>query len=281
MELQKIEQIKLIPAVVETNIELVSKSLDVILENYKGLIFTEETAKDCKDTIAELNKGKKSLDTFRKNVKTELSKDITRFESEVKELSKKFDNVIDPLKEQYDNFETKRKEEKSERIQIFINEKIKEFELSEKYAIELTILDEYLNKTVTDKKIKEDLNSRANSLKSVQDKELADIEIIKTKVELANAKFNTNLVPETYISLLKYEDVLDISEKIFLDAENTIKVVEEKEDEPVIEIPTKAIINTITEEKVFEVYKITATEKQLEELEKYMNLRGIKWEIQE
>lgn len=281
MELQKIEQIKLIPAVVETNIELVSESLDVILENYKGLIFTEETAKDCKDTIAELNKGKKSLDTFRKNVKAELSKDITRFESEVKELSKKFDNVIDPLKEQYDNFETKRKEEKSERIQIFINEKIKEFELSEKYAIELTILDEYLNKTATDKKIKEDLNSRANNLKSVQDKELADIEIIKTKVELANAKFNTNLVPETYISLLKYEDVLDISEKIFLDAENTIKVVEEKEDEPVIEIPTKAIINTITEEKVFEVYKITATEKQLEELEKYMNLRGIKWEIQE
>ena len=281
MELQKIEQIKLIPAVVETNIELVSKSLDVILENYKGLIFTEETAKDCKDTIAELNKGKKSLDTFRKNVKAELSKDITRFESEVKELSKKFDNVIDPLKEQYDNFETKRKEEKSERIQIFINEKIKEFELSEKYAIELTILDEYLNKTVTDKKIKEDLNSRANNLKSVQDKELADIEIIKTKVELANAKFNTNLVPETYISLLKYEDVLDISEKIFLDAENTIKVVEEKEDEPVIEIPSKAIINTITEEKVFEVYKITTTEKELEELEKYMNLRGIKWEIQE
>lgn len=276
MELQKIEQIKLIPAVVETNIELVSKSLDVILENYKGLILTEETAKDCKDTIAELNKGKKSLDTFRKNVKAELSKDITRFESEVKELSKKFDNVIDPLKEQYDNFETKRKEEKSERIQIFINEKIKEFELSEKYAIELTILDEYLNKTVTDKKIKEDLNSRANNLKSVQDKELADIEIIKTKVELANAKFNTNLVPETYISLLKYEDVLDISEKIFLDAENTIKEVE-----PVIEIPTKAIIDTITEEKVFEVYKITATEKELEELEKYMNLRGIKWEIQE
>lgn len=273
MELQKIERIKLIPAVIETNIELVSKSLDEILENYKDLVFTEETAKDCKDTIAELNKGKKGLDTFRKTVKTELSKDITRFENEVKELSKKFDDVIDPLKEQYDTFETKRKEEKAERIQIFINETIKEFELSEKYAIELDILDEYLNKTTTDKKIKEDLNSRANSLKLAQDKELADIETIKTKVELANAKYKTNLVSDTYISLLKYEDISDISEKIFLDAENTVKVIEEVKEE--------LIIAPKNEETVFEVYKITATESQLDELEKYMNSRGIKWEIQD
>lgn len=281
MELQKIEQIKLIPAVVETNIELVSKSLDVILENYKGLIFTEETVKDCKNTLAELRKGKMGIDNFRKEIKKELTKNVTEFEGQIKELLKKVDEVINPIEEQYNKFEEDRKNKQKERVQIFVNDCVREFGLNEEFSKELTIDDSYLNKTATDKKIKEDLENRSNTIKIKQDKFFADVETIKTKVELANAKNNTNLVPDTYVSLLKYEEVESISEKIFLDAENTIKVVEEKEDELVIEIPTKAIINTITEEKVFEVYKITATEKQLEELEKYMNLRGIKWEIQE
>lgn len=280
-ELKTIEKINLIPAVVETNIEEVSKSLDLILEKYKGLIFTEETVKDCKATLAELRKGKTGIDNFRKEIKKELTKNVTKFEGQIKELLKKVDEVIYPIEEQYVKFEEDRKNKQRERVQIFVNDCVREFGLNEEFSKELTIDDSYLNKTATDKKIKEDLENRANTIKIKQDKFFADVETIKTKVELANAKNNTNLVPETYISLLKYEDVLDISEKIFLDAENTIKVVEEKEDEPVIEIPTKAIINTITEEKVFEVYKITATEKQLEELEKYMNLRGIKWEIQE
>lgn len=270
-ELKTIEKINLTPAKIETNIQEVGKSLDLVLEKYQGLVFTEDNEKECKSTIAELNKGKKKLNDFKIQIKKEASKDIVRFEEEIKELSKKFDNVIDPIRSQYDKFEEDRKNEKSERVQIFINDYIREFELQNEFAEELTIEDSYLNKTTSDKKIKEDLENRANTLRIKQDKYFADVETIKTKVELANAKNNTELVSNTYISLLKYEDVESISEKIFVDAENTnvkeepVKIVEEIKD--------------VKTEKFVEKYEVTATEKQLDELEEYMSSRGLSWKL--
>ncbi|MFL8968921.1 DUF1351 domain-containing protein, partial [Helcococcus kunzii] len=270
-ELKTIEKLNLIPAKIETNIQEVAKSLDLVLEKYQDLVFTEDNEKECKSTIAELNKGKKKLNDFKIQIKKEASKDIARFEEEIKELSKKFDNVIDPIKSQYDKFEEDRKNEKTERIQIFINDYIREFELENEFAEELTIEESYLNKTATDKKIKEDLETRANTLRIKQDKYFADVETIKTKVELANAKNNTNLVPDTYISLLRYEEVEDISEKIFVDAEKTI--VKEK-----VTSMNPEIFST-DEEKFVEKYEVTGTEKQLDELEEYMSSRGLAWKL--
>ncbi len=268
-ELKTIEKINLIPAVVETNIEEVSKSLDLILEKYKGLIFTEETVKDCKATLAELRKGKMGIDNFRKEIKKELTKNVTEFEGQIKELLKKVDEVIYPIEEQYVKFEEDRKNKLRERVQIFVNDCIREFGLNEEFSKELTIDDSYLNKTATDKKIKEDLENRANTIKIKQDKYFADVETIKTKVELANAKNNTNLLPDTYVSLLKYEEVESISEKIFVDAEKTIT----KEE-------IKQITNEEPAEETFtENYEVIGTEKQLDDLEEYMRSRGLIWKI--
>lgn len=269
-QLKTIEKLNLIPAKIETNIQEVAKSLDLVLEKYQGLVFTEDNEKECKSTITELNKGKKKLNDFKIQIKKEASKDITRFEEEVKELSKKFDNVINPIKSQYDKFEEDRKNEKSERIQIFINYYIREFELENEFAEELTIEESYLNKTSSDKKIKEDLQNRANTLRIKQDKYFADIETIKTKVELANAKNNTNLVPDTYISLLRYEEVEDISEKIFIDAKKTS--IEKKD----VEVKIKYSHN---DEKFVEKYEVTGTEIQLDDLEEYMSSRGLAWKV--
>lgn len=271
-QLKTIEKLNLVPAQIDTNIEEVSKSLDLVLEKYQGLVFTEESVKECKNTIAELNKGKKTIDDFRKQVEKELTKNVTKFKGEVKELLKKIDDVIDPIKSQYERFEEDRKNEKRERVQIFINEAIREFEIENEFAEELTIEESYLNKTATDKKIKEDLESRANTLRIKQDKYFADVETIKTKVELANAKNNTNLVPNTYISLLKYEEVESISEKIFIDAEKTIVKEELK--------PTVWHVDDISDDETFvEKYEVTGTEKQLDDLEEYMSSRGLAWKL--
>lgn len=274
-QLKTIEKLNIVPAQIETNIEEVSKSLDLVLEKYKGLVFTEETIKECKSTLAELRKGKTGIDSFRKEIKKELTKNVTKFESEIKELLKKVDAVIDPIEKQYNKFEENRKNEQRQRVQIFVNEFIREFELEEKFAEELTIENSYLNKTATDKKIKEDLETRANTLRIKQDKYFADVETIKTKVELANAKNNTNLVPDTYISLLRYEEVEDISEKIFVDAEKTIV----KEEVKVVEPKLFTSDAKSDDETFMEKYEVIGTEIQLDDLEEYMTNKGLSWKI--
>src|SRR5690554_1845587 len=91
---------KITPAKVEFNYQDIDEKLDIVLKKYKGLVFTEDTVKDCKKTMAELRKGQKSLDEFRKKTKRMLTESVTDFENDCKRLYKRFDDVIDPLKEQ-------------------------------------------------------------------------------------------------------------------------------------------------------------------------------------
>ncbi len=61
------------PAQINFNYDEISKHLDEVLKKYTGITITEETIKDGKKVIADLRKGKKSLDEFRKKTKKELT----------------------------------------------------------------------------------------------------------------------------------------------------------------------------------------------------------------
>lgn len=270
------------PAKVDFNYEQISRYLDEVLKKYDGLVFTEETVQDCNKTIAELRKGKRSLDDFRKKTKKELTKSITEFENQCKELNKKFDEVIDPLVEQSDFFEEQRRIEKKEKVQKIVDELIKEQGLNEKYAQMLVIEDQYLNKTKTLKSIREELTTTAETLGVQQDKEESDKELIKTKVELANAKYNVNLSETPYVKLLEYENVEDIEIKINLDAERESKVEPEPEPEPI----SDELIELVTmpepkedEEIYMERYEVHGTDAQLDALEDFMKYQDLEWKI--
>ena len=96
---------KTTPAVVSFNYAEIDAQLDVTLKKYSGLVFTEKTLKECKKTLSELKKGKKSLNDFRIKTKKLLTEDITKFEDQCKLLSNKFDTVINPISVQADEFE--------------------------------------------------------------------------------------------------------------------------------------------------------------------------------
>lgn len=266
------------PAKVEFNYEAISKQLDVLLEKYKGLVFTEETVTECKQTIAELRKGQKSLDDFRKKTKKELTKSVTEFEDQCKKLYKKFDTVIDPLTEQADVFEEQRKEEKRQQVQKIIDELIKGQGLNEKYAAQLIIQDEHLNKSKTIKSIKEDLTTSAENLGVQQDKEEADKELIKARVELVNVKCGVELQDTSYIRLLEYEAVTEILEKITADGEALKKKMEVQPEQgpPVQQV--KSVPAPKEDEEIFvEKYEVEGTAEQLDALEDYLNKNHITW----
>ena len=208
------------PAVVNFNYQEISNHLDSVLEKYKGLVFTESTVAECKKTIAELRKGQKSLDEFRKTTKKQLTESVTAFENQCKILHGKFEDVVKPLTQQSEQFELDRREKKKIEIQSIIDALISELNLAEKYASQLIIPEEYFNKGKSIKAIKADLAVLANTLKIKQDKESQDINLIKTKVELANAEYRlTNrLTAESYLRLLAYKPFEEVESLITSDA---------------------------------------------------------------
>lgn len=217
------------PAQVTFNYDEINANLDEVLKKYSGLVFTDETVVECKKTITELKKGQKSLNAFKIKTKKELTEDITKFEAQCKLLSNKFDTVINPISNQADEFEVVRKEKKRTEIEALI-EKLGE-ELEDKYYEQLVITDSMLNKGTKMKDITQDLTKQADLLLAEQNMEKANIELIKSKVELANSQYGVTLPESMYLRMLEYSTVTEITKSINDDAEKTKIAAEEAEAE--------------------------------------------------
>lgn len=289
-----VKTIEFQPAKVEFNYDEIEATLNENLKKYKGLTFTEDMAADCKRTIAELRKGKKAVDQYRLQTKKQLTESVTSFENQCKALNAKFDEVITPLVEQYDVFEEKRKEEKRVKVQEIIGKLSAEFELNKKHAAELVIEDSFLTKSKTFKSIEEELSVTAEHLKTKQDKRAADEEVIKSHVELANAKHDVGLIESTYINLLDYQEFQEVKERIDSDVK---QVINQREKEQLEQLEEQAksmgettaqytkVVNTQADEQdqtiYLEVYEVEATISQLDALEAFMKEQGIKFNIVE
>ena len=218
--MQELELIsKTTPAIVSFNYDEIDKYLDEVLKKYGGLLFTDETVAECKKTMAELKKGKKSLNDFKIKTKKLLTEDITKFEDQCKKLSTKFDTVIDPIGAQADAFEVKRKEDKRTEIQTLINTLTDERFLEYKYSSQLIVTEQMLNKGTKIKVITLELTQQADLLLSQQNIEEANIERIRMKIELSTSVYDVPLSDTHYIDMLEYKDVYEIMQLITHDAE--------------------------------------------------------------
>lgn len=237
------------PAKVEFNYQQIADQLEIVLAKYKGLVFTEETAADCKKTITELRKGKKSVEDFRKETKAKLSESIVEFENECKNLSLKFDNAILPLTEQADFFETNRKEEKRVKVQEIIDKLIIEYELDEKRSKDLILSDGYLITSISLKKVKETLTEGAVLLKSAQDQEKMNEDLIISIIEKVNKKDQVNMLADPYVGLLQHHNTNNVVARIYEDVEK-IKEAREREKQRIIEEEQR-----LEQQKLFEQQK--------------------------
>ena len=269
------------PAKVEFNYEQIETQLDAMLRKYDGLIFTEETVTDCKKTIAELRKGQKSLDDFRKETKKRLTESVTEFENQCKKLYGKFDTVIAPLAKQADEFEEARREEKRNEIQVIIEDIVRNYEIDEKYADTLTIEPSWLNKTSAITIITQEIITKAKHLKTQQDKDLAHKQLIENKIELVNMQYRLELSAVNYVRLLEYKDLNDVLEIINSDVEKFTTEEVKPASKPRVQVPApKPKVPTATE-RFTEIYEITGTEEELDELEDFLKEKGYDWKFKE
>lgn len=210
----QVQTLKLEPAKIEFNYEDIEKDLENKLKHYEGLVFTEENTKELRATLAELRKGKTAVDNYRKEIKKELTQPVTEFENKCKSLNKHFDEVINPLKKQLDEYEEKRKEDKRFEINKLIEEITKEYELDYEFACKLTVENDMLAKSRSMKSIEDTLTFKATHLKTEQESREKDVKLVESNVKALNAEHGTDFNTQAYTSLLEFEDVDSVLEKM-------------------------------------------------------------------
>lgn len=95
---------------------------------YSGMVFTEDTKKSAKETVAELRKQKKAFSDRVSEVKKEYMIPFEQFSSQAQELYMLYDEPIGFINAQIEDFEKKRVEEKKELIRGWYEELIADME---------------------------------------------------------------------------------------------------------------------------------------------------------
>ena len=188
--------------VITMNFAEVKKSLVEGSLKYKGLVVTEEGLKDCKAMQGELSSTRIKLDTYRKDVKKEMTKPITKFEDQCKELIALVTEVETPLKAGIEVFNQKVRDKNKVLAENIIISFIKEEGLNEKYSKELTVIDKYCNLTSKINEVTEDVAKRGYLLLQQQQTEIETLQIMNDTIVNLNKNIDAKLSIEDFQSLI-------------------------------------------------------------------------------
>lgn len=156
--------------VITVNFDEIKEQLAAGMEEYRGMVFTEDSKADAKKTVVSLRKLKKAISDRRIEVKKNFMQPYTEFEMQVKELDKLIDEPINFINGQVEEFERKRVAERKKEIDAIYAECIGELE---DYLPLLKIYDyKWENATTSKKSIREDIEERVKTVRH-------DIETIK------------------------------------------------------------------------------------------------------
>lgn len=178
--------------IIEENFDEAKTYITEQLEAYKSVVFTEDTKKDAKDTIAQLRKDKKALQDRVKEVKAEYMKPFDSFLAKANELMKLYDEPIDYINGQVAEFEARRKEEKIAQCRVIYTEIIPEPEWQAVLPFNKIFNAKWENTTTTAKAIKaemmqykENAKTAYNSIKAMHsDKEAEALEMYNRTLNL-------------------------------------------------------------------------------------------------
>lgn len=287
--------------VIAINFDEMKAALSEKMEQYKGIIVTEEGLSTCKTDQKQLAGLRNKIDTFRKDKKKEMSEPIAQFESQCKELISLVEKSEKPIKEGIKVFDDKKREEKRQKALELIQESVQAHELNEKYASKLTVLDKYTNLSASVKSIKEDIEQRVYALVQEKAKEEETIQVIKTTIENVNKEINTPIKYEDFKNLVErgysvpeiINRINQMAEKIKL-AENPPKEPEVITPQPTavsepVEVPqappaqhyTEPVQNSvrIDEPLYFVSFKITGNVHQTAAIGQFLRDNKIKYEV--
>lgn len=111
---------------IEFNHEELKTQLATVLNDYKGLVYTEKTVADAKKTVADLRKKKTLFDDERKRVKNIYMQPVNEYDKKFMEVIALFQEPINEIAKQIENFDLQQKAKKEEEIKAFYEEQFGE-----------------------------------------------------------------------------------------------------------------------------------------------------------
>lgn len=279
----QLETIKLVPGELIFNFDELKGQLSERLENYKGLVVTEDNEREVTKDKAELNKLVKAIDNYRKNQKKEMSAPITEFENKCKELTSLVTNVVTPIADQLKAFEDARKEEKRTEVQRQVEKVINDLGLNQTYSSQLDIIDKYLNKTQKLTDTINDLEKRGKILKQAQDQEellekakREKIDLIQKTIEDINKKYQLDFKISDFF-YLQMEEARNIPNLIESNAQEYLENLKKKQ----VVVEEKAEVKeVIQEEKIYKfILGVTASLEQAKLLKEFLDKNNIQYSL--
>lgn len=281
--------------VIEENFDEAKAYITEQLEAYKSVVFTEDTKKDAKDTIAQLRKDKKALQDRIKAVKTEYMKPFEDFLTKANELMKLYDEPIDYINAQVNEFEARRKEEKIAQCRVIYTEIIPEPEWQAVLTFNKIFNAKWENTTTTAKAIKaemmqykENAKTAYNSIKAMHsDKEAEALEMYNRTLNLNECMDYLNRYEQQKKEVLERERQREQSEReARIRAEERAKMEQEqahaRELEQVAAEATQSTIEQFipketTEEAKDYTYILRLNTEAKEKVEMFMDSIGVEY----
>lgn len=291
----------------------IKAALSSRIENYVGLVVTDENLKDMEKTQKGIASLRTKINKFRVQVKRDLEKPYQQFEVQISELVNLVESVEKPIKDQLEVYENKRRDQKSIMVQAIINEVSQQLGLEEKYSSQIVVADKYLNRTTTKKEIVEDVQMKVAWYLDIQNQEKQAALFKAQKAEMANLLCQSLSVglatPVTYSEIQSRIESLDDILAVKSCIENEVARRKEREERaaqqaieraererlaaaapqappappvmppmpPIMTAPKAPPVIPTVEKWDCDLHIQAATVTQMEELKGYMAAKGIQY----
>lgn len=263
---------------IEWNYEELKVELSQKLEDYKGLVYTEEQIKDAKADRAKLNALATAIDSKRKEIKKQCLQPYEAFEAQIKDLLALIKEPVSLIDTQIKDFEEEKKKKKLEEVkELFEKLKTEAGEELEFISFEQVFEDKFLNASTSLKQVETVINNVFNSVKCN----------LKTIAELKDYTFEaTEVCKETLnlnTALEKAKYMVDTAERKKVEEERRKAEEEKREQEKSEEVkevapdPQQEAEEPATDVKrewtAFEAYLSTEEAKMLASWLKLNNIK--------
>lgn len=282
------------------------------LDEYRGVLFTEDMKKEAKQTVADLRKEKKELIDRVKEVKKEYMLPFDKFNQKATELIEMYDEPIDFINNQVADYERKRIEEKKVFIQGLYDEFIGCDEMMKEYlplakiynpkwenatttrkAI-CTELDDYLNKTKEAFASIKAMNSDVEEIALNMYKETFDLTKCILYINNHEKQKREILAIEQERIRREEEERIRREERAKIEAERKaqeekealLRQAEEEKKKAILEARQEAtqetldsFIPSVEGVPCLYEYRMSLTADEKEKLEMFMDSIGIEWEL--
>ncbi len=261
MELQVNEIQALQP--VTFNYEELKKQVVAKAEEYKNLVYTEESISLAKTDRANLNKLSKAIADERKRIKNVLLEPFIDFEAKCKELEQIISDASENIDKQIKVYEEKEDNEKLQKILAYFISVVGEY--NELLDFDLIYNERWLNKTYSMNKVQQDIDHIINKTRldmETIDGQIQD-EMLKKQVKSYYFR-NINEASVLSLSLQEGKKIAETNQKITnLDNVNT-------EEQPTVE-------QTNEELQILD-FRVHVTQRQKFELREFLVANKIKFE---